>query len=215
MPTYYNVWSILNDNVDYHTWRDTRVNWSRPVPQAIITCPVASRHIFHFLLPSRDRTGRDGTGPASRGALVCHISPLYSGAISDRNLLNMAGFRSLMELMEFGNYIMSDRGFVPDDWYSHLTLVHPPFLGRKSQLSPQKVIETRTIARHWMHVESRMGKIKNCKLLNDTILMKSIYLLKFLFYIRMYTFYNFWWIPCKNSLVFAPINYHCQATLAS
>ncbi|CAF3413039.1 unnamed protein product [Rotaria sp. Silwood2] len=115
--------------------------------------------------------------------VVSYISPLYGGATSDRSLLNMIGAGSLIELMEPGDQIMSDRGFALDHQHSHLTLIHPPFLEGKSQLSPSKVIETRIIARHRIHVERCMGRIKNYKLLNGVIPMKSIYLLNYWFYI--------------------------------
>jgi hypothetical protein len=85
--------------------------------------------------------------------VVSYISPLYGGATSDRSLLNMTGAESLIQLMEDGDQIMSDRGFALDHQHSHLTLIYPPFLQGKSQLSPKKVIETRIIARHRIHVE--------------------------------------------------------------
>jgi DDE superfamily endonuclease len=115
--------------------------------------------------------------------IVSYISPLYGGATSDRSLLNMTGPGTLRELMEDGDQIMSDRGFALDPKHSHLTLIFPPFLEGKSQLSPEKVINTRIIARHRIHVERCMGRIKNYKLLNGVIPMKSIYLLDFWFYI--------------------------------
>ncbi|CAF2969402.1 unnamed protein product [Rotaria sp. Silwood2] len=115
--------------------------------------------------------------------IVSYISSLYGGAASDRSLLNMTGAGSLIELLEAGDTIMSDRGFALDHQHSHLNLVHPPFLQDKSQLPLTKVIETRVIARHRIHVERCMGRIKNYKLLNGIIPIKSIYLANFWFYI--------------------------------
>ncbi len=116
--------------------------------------------------------------------VVSYISPLYGGATSDKALLNMTGSGSLMELLEDGDVIMSDRGFSLDLKHKHLNIIHPPFLERKAQqLSPKKVIETRIIARHRIHVERCMGRIKNYKLLNGIIPLKSIYLLNYWFYI--------------------------------
>jgi hypothetical protein len=116
--------------------------------------------------------------------VVSYISPLYGGATSDKALLNMSGSGSLIELLEDGDAVMSDRGFGLDPKHKHLTLVHPPFLERKAQqLSAKKVIETRIIARHRIHVERCMGRIKNYKLLNGVIPLKSIYLLNYWFYI--------------------------------
>jgi hypothetical protein len=78
---------------------------------------------------------------------------------------------------------MSDRGLSLDPKHTHLTLVHPPFLDRQKELSSQQVLQTRIIARHRIHVERAMGRIKNFKLLNGIIPIKSIYLLNYWFYI--------------------------------
>jgi hypothetical protein len=95
----------------------------------------------------------------------------------------MNGPGTLIELLQDGDHIMSDRGFSLDAKYTHLTLVHPPFLERQKQLSCQQVLQTRIIARHRIHVERCMGRIKNFKLLNGIIPLKSIYLLNYWFYI--------------------------------
>lgn len=95
----------------------------------------------------------------------------------------MEGAGSLIELLQNGDQIMSDRGFSLDRKFCHITLVHPPFLERQPQLAPHKVLETRIIARHRIHVERLMGRIKNYKLMNGVIPLKSIYLLEYWFYI--------------------------------
>ncbi|CAM4805745.1 unnamed protein product [Rotaria magnacalcarata] len=115
--------------------------------------------------------------------VMSYISSLYGGATSDRSLLNMIGAGSLIELLEPGDTIMSDRGFALDNQHSHIKLIYPPFLQGKSQLPPSKVTETRVIARHRIHVERCMGRIKNYKLLSGVIPIKSIYLVNFWFYI--------------------------------
>ncbi|CAF3375869.1 unnamed protein product [Rotaria socialis] len=115
--------------------------------------------------------------------VVSYISPLYGGATTDRAILNMEGCGSLIELLEDGDQVMSDRGFSLDRKFSHLTLVHPPFLERHPQLLPENVLKTRIIAQHRIHVERFMGRIKNYKLLNGIIPIKSIHLLDYWFYI--------------------------------
>ncbi|CAF3983733.1 unnamed protein product, partial [Rotaria sp. Silwood1] len=51
----------------------------------------------------------------------------------------MEGSGSLLELLEHGDQIMSDRGFSLEPKNSHITIIHPPFLERKTQqLSPKK-----------------------------------------------------------------------------
>ncbi|CAF5009093.1 unnamed protein product, partial [Rotaria magnacalcarata] len=60
--------------------------------------------------------------------VVSYISSLYGGATSDRSLLNIIGAGSLIELLEPGDTIMSDRGFALDNQHSHIKLIYPPFL---------------------------------------------------------------------------------------
>lgn len=95
----------------------------------------------------------------------------------------MDGSGTLIDLLEDGDQIMSDRGFSLDTKHTHLALIHPPFLERQKQLSSQQVLQTRIIARHRIHVERCMGRIKNFKLSNGIIPLKSIYLLNYWFYI--------------------------------
>ncbi|CAM4831937.1 unnamed protein product [Rotaria magnacalcarata] len=88
--------------------------------------------------------------------IVSYISPLYGGATSDKAIINMDGSQSLIELLEDGDNIMSDRGFSLDSKYTHLTLIHLPFLDRQKQLLSQQVLQTRIIERHRIHVERCM-----------------------------------------------------------
>ncbi|CAF1527664.1 unnamed protein product, partial [Adineta steineri] len=88
--------------------------------------------------------------------VVSYISPLYGAATSDKAILNMDGSQSLIELLEDGDCIMSDRDFSLDARYTHPTLIHPPFLDRQKQLSSQQVLQTRIIARYRIHIERCM-----------------------------------------------------------
>ncbi|CAF3274289.1 unnamed protein product [Rotaria socialis] len=144
------------------------------------------KQIFIFSYSSLFLTGLVGITP---NGIVSYISPLYGGATSGKAIINMDGSQSLIELLEDGDNIMSDRGFSLDSKYTHLTLIHPPFLDRQKQLSSQQVLQTRIIARHRIHVERCMGRIKNFKLLNGIIPLKSIYLLEYWFYICTFFYY--------------------------
>ncbi|CAF3515747.1 unnamed protein product [Rotaria socialis] len=144
------------------------------------TNPQAQQDTWSTYKNTNTAKGLVGITP---NGIVSFISPLFGGATSDRALLNMEGPDSLLQLLEDGDQIMSDRGFALDQKHSKFLLIHPPFLERRSQLSFEKVIETRIIARHRIHVERCMGRIKNFKLLNGIIPQKSIYLLNFWFYI--------------------------------
>lgn len=73
----------------------------------------------------------------------------------------MNGSGSFIELLEEDDAIMADRSLSLDSKHTRLKLIHPPFLERKTQQLPsEKVIQTRMIARHRIHVEHCMGRIK-------------------------------------------------------
>ncbi|CAF1580513.1 unnamed protein product, partial [Rotaria magnacalcarata] len=93
----------------------------------------------------KTNTAKGSVGIMPNG-IVSYISPLYGGATSDKAIINMDGSQSLIELLEDGDNIMSDSGFSLDAKYTHLTLIHPPFLDRQKQLSSQQVLQTRIIA---------------------------------------------------------------------
>ncbi|CAF1684178.1 unnamed protein product, partial [Adineta ricciae] len=94
--------------------------------------PQAQQNTWSNYKNTNTAKGLIGMSP---NGVVSYISSLYGGATSDRALLNMEGPGSLIELLENGDQVMSDRGFSFDRKFSHLKLVHPPFLERQPQLS--------------------------------------------------------------------------------
>lgn len=107
-------------------------------------------------------------GVDSRGGIM-FVSQLYTGNISDKDLCRRSGFFDLLvekkangELQD-GDAVMADRGFTIAEELKRigLELNTPPFLGQSTQFSEREVITTRTIARHRIHVERAIGKIRH------------------------------------------------------
>ena len=69
----------------------------------------------------------------------------------------------LYDMLEKGDSVMADRGFnIQDDLTPFGVKVNiPPFLKGKTQLEPEKLVETRRIASLRIHVERAMERIKN------------------------------------------------------
>ena len=71
---------------------------------------------------------------------VCFISDLFSGNISDKRLLAECG---LLKLLEVGDSIMVDRGFLIEDILPPgITLNIPPLLNETGQLTEQERTST-------------------------------------------------------------------------
>ena len=76
---------------------------------------------------------------------VSFVSHLYSGSISDKQLMRESG---LVDLLEARDHVMADRGLdFEDDLYARGVKPNiPPFLCGKVQLDCSELIETRRIA---------------------------------------------------------------------
>ena len=96
----------------------------------------------------------------SPSGVITYVSNLYTGSISDKELIHCSG---ILDLLEQGDSIMADCGF---DIQDHPTLrgvrlnIHL-FLKGKSQLTESGLVETRRIASIRIHVEHAMERIKN------------------------------------------------------
>lgn len=76
---------------------------------------------------------------------VIFVSSLYTGCISDAQLVERSGF---LNLLQKGDEIMASRGFNIEDLLAPLGvgLNIPPFLGQRSQMDGSEVVETQQIA---------------------------------------------------------------------
>ena len=98
-------------------------------------------------------------GIAPSGAIT-FISRLYTGSISDREIVLRSEFLSLK--FDDGDSVMADKGFqIKDILPLGVKLNIPPFLGGNSQMSAEDVIRTQQIASVRIHVERAINKIKN------------------------------------------------------
>ena len=107
-------------------------------------------------------------GVDSRGGFLFG-SQLYTGSISDKQIVSRSGFLDILkkkketsEVLD-GDSIMADKGFdIKEDLEKlGLKLNIPPLLKDKEQFDESEVIKTQTIAKHRIHVERAIGKVRN------------------------------------------------------
>lgn len=98
-------------------------------------------------------------GIAPSGAIT-FISQLYSGSISDREIVERSGFLKLE--FDKGDTVMADKGFTIEDLLPlGVNLNIPPFLGLYTQMRAQDVVKTQEIASIRIHIERAINKVKN------------------------------------------------------
>lgn len=110
------------------------------------------------------------------------VSQLYTGSISDKQIVTRSGFLELLSSkkevseVEDGDSIMADKGFdIEEDLRKiGLQLNSPPFLKEKPQFNENEVIRTQTIAKHRIHVERAIGKVRNFLIFNTRIPISSL-----------------------------------------
>ena len=94
------------------------------------------------------------------GGALSFVSQLYTGHISDREIVLRSGF--LEQKFNNGDSVMADKGFTVQDLLPPgVGLNIPPFLGSQGQMSPDDVVKTQSIASLRVHVERAINKIKN------------------------------------------------------
>ena len=96
----------------------------------------------------------------SPGGAITFISQLYTGSISDREIVVRSGLLDLP--LKENDSIMADKGFTIQDLLRlGVSLNIPPFLGSSAQMPEEDVILTQEIASLRIHVERAINKIKN------------------------------------------------------
>ena len=111
-----------------------------------------------------------------RGA-VMFVSALFTGSISDKDIFNRCGIvEQLKSLIECGylnreDGLMSDKGFLIEKEVEALGLKLniPPFSRSNQQMPHSDVQVTKKIAKHRVHVERAIGKIKMFKIISGKI----------------------------------------------
>ena len=108
----------------------------------------------------KNHTTLKGLVGISPGGAVTFISQLYTGSISDREIVRRSGFLDLP--FDDKDSIMADKGFTIQDLLPlGVSLNLPPFLGASSQMAAEDVVKTQEIASLRIHVECAINKIKN------------------------------------------------------
>ena len=96
------------------------------------------------------------------------IGQLYTGSISDREMVERSGILNLP--FSEGDSVMADKGFTIEDILPlGVTLNIPPFLGMSDQMSAEDVVATQEIASLRIHIERAINKVKNFKIFDGVI----------------------------------------------
>ena len=117
---------------------------------------------------------------------VCFTSELFTGSISDKLITEKSGFFEQLKIfqslgyIQAGDAIMADKGFTiaPELAKLGLWLNIPPFATASGQMTSAEVHLTQKIAKHRVHIERLITKIKTYRILSNRIpsslLKKSI-----------------------------------------
>lgn len=109
----------------------------------------------------------------SPGSAMVFVSELYTGSISDREIVVRSGF---LDSFDDKDLVMADKGFTIDDLMLPLG-VHvklPPFLGGSDQMAAEDVVATQEIASLCIHVERAINKIKNFHIWDGVVPLHQI-----------------------------------------
>jgi hypothetical protein len=109
----------------------------------------------------KNHTTLKGLVGISPGGAITFISQLYTGSISDREIVIRSGFLELPFIKDKDS-VMADKGFTIQDLLQlGVALNLPPFLGGSSQMPSEDVVSTQEIASLRIHIERAINKIKN------------------------------------------------------
>ena len=113
-------------------------------------------------------------GVDGKGGII-FVSQLYTGSISDKEIVIRSGFlNTLTDKLTVGEIlssdaVMADKGFDIGDELNkvNLHLNIPPFLQNQSAFSEGDVIKTQRVAQHRIHIERAIGKVTMFGLINQ------------------------------------------------
>ena len=102
------------------------------------------------------------------GGAITFISQLYTGSISDREIVVTSGLLDLP--FSEGYSVVAGKGFTVEDLLPlGVSLNIPPFLGTSNQMPAQDVIHTQEITSLGLHVERAINKIENFYIRNGVM----------------------------------------------
>ncbi|KAK3107108.1 hypothetical protein FSP39_007303 [Pinctada imbricata] len=111
-------------------------------------------------------------GIAPHGALT-FVSSLYTGCMSDVEITKLSG---LIDLMECGDSIMADKGFVLNKVLegTGISVNIPPFLHSNGQFTRKEVEQTQVIAKLRIHIERHIRRVKEYHLFDNIIPLNMV-----------------------------------------
>ena len=95
------------------------------------------------------------------------VSKLYSGSISDKEIVNVSGF---LANLQPGDAVMADKGFNIQDYLAlHESLLIAPPMIRKNNVSARASTATRRVATARVHIERMIKRLKSFNFLRGVI----------------------------------------------
>ncbi|XP_048749122.1 uncharacterized protein LOC125661232 [Ostrea edulis] len=167
-----NIWPS-REKILQHMPNDFKVSY--PKTRIIIDCTeIFSERPSSLALASKTfstykshNTWKGLVGIAPNGSIT-FISSLYSGCMSDVEITKRCG---LIELMETGDQIMADKGFVLNNVLKDtgISVATPHFLCADGQFTASQIEDNQKIASLRIHVERHIKRVKEYKLLQSTV----------------------------------------------
>lgn len=172
-----NIWPS-RESIDIHMPEDFKAKYKST--RVIIDCTEircqmpSSLHLNGELFSSyKNHTTLKGLIGISPSGAVTFVSSLYTGSISDREIVYRSGFLDLP--FNEGDSVMADKGFTIEDLLPlGIKLNIPPFLGGSNQMPAEEVIQTQEIASLRIHVERVINKIKNFHIFDGVIPLNQL-----------------------------------------
>lgn len=96
---------------------------------------------------------------------VLHVSSLFEGSISDKELLSQSGLLNLLDK------IMADKGFTTGDLLEPIgcTVTTPTFLSSKGKFSKKGIDSSKQVHNLSVHVERAIRKVKELHFFDSII----------------------------------------------
>jgi DDE superfamily endonuclease len=109
-------------------------------------------------------------GISPRGC-VTFVSAAYGGSASDRQIFERSDLMQNKHLLQKGDSVMADRGFIVQDLLAirDVAVNTPSMLRGVTQLPAKTVVKDRRIANKRVHVERLIGFAKTFKILKDEL----------------------------------------------
>ena len=124
----------------------------------------------------KSHTTKKGLVAIAPNGTFIFVSELFSGAISDRQIVLDSGILDLLDDVPEGKSVIADRGFDIQNLLvnKHLLLNIPAFKGSKPHLKKEDVVSTQKIARVRIHVERAIGQVKHRFHIFDSVIPLSL-----------------------------------------